>query len=344
MTDHLPFMERCLALAEKGLGHVAPNPLVGCVIVHKGAIIGEGYHERYGEAHAEVNAIRSVENKDLLREATLYVNLEPCAHHGKTPPCADLIIAHKLKQVVIANRDPNPLVAGKGIDLMKKNEIDVVLGVMEKKGRFLNRRFFTWIEKKRPYIILKWAQTQDGFIAPLNNKQLWLTGQAAKQLSHQWRAQEASILIGTNTALIDNPQLTTRLWEGKNPIRLVIDRQNKLPDTLAIKNEEAPTIVFTEKHSAAKMNSEYITLDFNKPILPELLDILTKKNISTVIVEGGAHTLNQFIEQNYWDEARVFTAPMHLTSGLRAPYLLTPLFQQEHIGEDVLSYYSNFET
>jgi diaminohydroxyphosphoribosylaminopyrimidine deaminase/5-amino-6-(5-phosphoribosylamino)uracil reductase len=343
MNEHLPFMERCFELAEKGLGFVAPNPLVGCVIVINNKIIGEGFHQKYGEAHAEVNAINSVTDKSVLREATLYVNLEPCAHFGKTPPCANLIIQYKIKQVVIANFDPNPLVAGKGIAQLREAGIEVIEKVLEKEGRFLNRRFFTFHEKKRPYIILKWAKSSDNFFAPIGGQQLWLTGEKAKRLTHQWRTQEQGILVGTHTALIDNPQLTARLYEGNNPTRIVIDKENMLIGKLAIKDKQAPTIIFNQSITKTSNNLTYISIDFNQNVIEQMLEKLMELNISSVIIEGGAFTINQFIQQNIWDEARVFTAPLTLDKGIPSPSLLCSAFKKENIGEDILNIYFNFD-
>lgn len=336
-------MERCFALAEKGLGQVAPNPLVGCVIVLNHKIIGEGYHQCYGEAHAEVNAINSVANKDLLKEATLYVNLEPCAHFGKTPPCANLIIQHQLKKVVIANADPNPLVAGKGIALLRAAGIEVVDQILEQEGRFLNRRFFTFHEKKRPYVILKWAKSSDNFFAPIKHKQHWLTGIEAKQLTHQWRTEEQSILVGTQTARIDNPQLTARLHKGKNPTRIVIDKHNILANHLAIKDHQAPTVIFNQSLTKTIDNIAFVAIDFNQNTVTQILQKLKELNISSVIVEGGAFTINQFIQQNIWDEARVFTAPQTLVEGIASPMINRTFFQQQKIGNDTLTTYLNLD-
>ena len=343
MDAHFAFMKRCFALAEKGIGRVAPNPMVGCVIVHNDNIIGEGFHQQFGEAHAEVNAINSVTDKSVLQEATLYVNLEPCAHFGKTPPCANLIIQYKIKQVVIANFDSNPLVAGKGIAQLREAGIEVLEKVLEKEGRFLNRRFFTFHEKKRPYIILKWAKSSDNFFAPIGGQQLWLTGEKAKRLTHQWRTEERGILVGTHTALIDNPQLTARLYEGNNPTRIVIDKENVLIDKLAIKDQQAPTIIFNQSITKTSNNLTYIAIDFNQNVIEQMLGKLMELNISSVIIEGGAFTINHFIQQNIWDEARVFTAPLTLNKGIPSPSLLCSELKKENIGKDILNIYFNFD-
>ncbi|MFI5142155.1 MAG: bifunctional diaminohydroxyphosphoribosylaminopyrimidine deaminase/5-amino-6-(5-phosphoribosylamino)uracil reductase RibD, partial [Bacteroidia bacterium] len=260
MNEFNQYMQRCLELAEKGLGNVASNPMVGCVIVHNNVIIGEGYHQKYGEAHAEVNAIASVVNKNLLAESTVFVSLEPCSHHGKTPPCSDLLIEHKVKRVVIACLDTNPLVAGKGIAKLRNAGIELFTGVLEKEARELNKRFFTYHEKKRPYIILKWAQTKDGFISklpPFIREENWITNNESKKLVHTWRAQEQAILVGTTTALLDNPALTVRLTEGKSPIRILIDKELKVPFINPIFSNVTETIVFTEKKEVSANNITY---------------------------------------------------------------------------------------
>ncbi|MGZ3865945.1 MAG: bifunctional diaminohydroxyphosphoribosylaminopyrimidine deaminase/5-amino-6-(5-phosphoribosylamino)uracil reductase RibD, partial [Bacteroidia bacterium] len=294
-------MRQCLLLAAKGLGNVAPNPMVGCVIVHEGNVIGEGYHMQYGGPHAEVNAINSVEDKSMLPESTVYVNLEPCSHYGKTPPCSDLLVKYKVKKVVIGSLDTNPFVAGKGIEKLKQNGIDVVTDVLKDECRELNKRFFTFQEKKRPYIILKWAETKDGFISkkqPVSKEENWITGEESKKLVHLWRTQEQAILIGTNTALYDNPLLTARLVNGKNPLRLVIDRYQRVVGDFHVFSPEATTIIFTEKGGVKHDKAEYVQLNFSQNVLTQILEVLYKKNISSVIVEGGAQLLQSFINEN----------------------------------------------
>ena len=318
------FMQRCLDLAQLGMGDVAPNPMVGCVIVHDGIIIGEGYHEKYGQAHAEVNAIRSVKNPELLPKSTLYVSLEPCAHFGKTPPCSDLIIENHIPNVVIGTIDPFAEVAGKGIEKMRKAGIEVEVGLLEKKCRTLNRRFFTFHEKKRPYIILKWAQTLDGFIDTDRSETVhptWITNALAKRLVHKQRSEEAAILIGTNTAQYDNPALTVREWSGTQPIRMVIDRVARLDPGLQIFDRQSSTWVFTSAEMAGSENLEYIRLDFNQNILPQMMDELYRRNILSVIVEGGGKLLNSFIEMNLWDEAFVYTGNQFFGKGVAAPHI-----------------------
>lgn len=329
-------MQRCLQLAEKGLGRVAPNPMVGCVIVHDGTIIGEGYHQQYGQAHAEVNAIRSVSDESLLSEATLYVNLEPCSHHGKTPPCANLIIEKKIKRVIIGSYDPNPLVAGKGIALLQQHGVEVTTEALKTESDYLNRRFITYHTQHRPYIILKWAQSADGYIAPAPAAPLWLTGNESKKLVHQWRTQEQAILIGTNTALTDNPQLTARLWQGKNPLRVVIDRNLKLPVHLYLLDGSTPTLVINEKENSSHGNTERVKIDFSANTEQQILTALYQRHITSVIIEGGAALLNSFIQPQLWDEARVFTAPTLLHSGIAAPVIKGNVTSETKIREDRL--------
>lgn len=336
-------MQRCLQLAVKGLGNVAPNPMVGCVIVHNGVIIGEGYHQKYGEAHAEVNAIASVVNKSLLVESTVYVNLEPCSHFGKTPPCSDLLIEHKVKRVVIACLDTNPLVAGKGIEKLRNAGIEVFTGVLEKEARDLNKRFFTYHEKKRPYIILKWAQTKDGFLSklpPFTREENWITNNESKKLVHTWRAQEQAILVGTTTALFDNPALTVRLTEGKSPIRILIDKALKVPSINPIFSNVSEVIVFTEKKEASLNNITYQQIDFSKDIAPQILNYLYNKKILSLIVEGGAHTLYSFIDKDLWDEARVFTGNKYFQEGKKAPMLNNIPSASQKIGDDELDIFT----
>lgn len=352
-------MQRCLALAAKGLGYVAPNPMVGCVIVHNGILIGEGYHQKYGEAHAEVNAIASVSDKSLLADSTAYVSLEPCSHHGKTPPCSDLLIAHNVKRVVVGCLDTNPLVAGKGIEKLQNAGIEVITGVLENEARKLNKRFFTYHEKKRPYIILKWAQTKDGFISklpPFTKKENWITNNESKKLVHSWRAQEQAIMVGTTTALLDNPALTVRLVEGKNPTRILIDKDLKVPASSNIFSNEAQTIVFTENtppkyfdklnmtargkselvEDLVRQNIIYHQIDFTKDIALQILDYLYDKKITSLIIEGGAHTLQSFIDKGLWDEARVFTGDNYFKNGIKAPIITSATSSVQMIGDDEL--------
>ena len=312
-------MKRCLTLGQKGIGLVSPNPMVGCVIVYEGEIIGEGFHQKYGEAHAEVNAINSVTDKSLLNKSTLYVNLEPCAHFGKTPPCSNLIIEHKIPKVVIGCIDSFSEVAGKGIEKMKNKGIEVVVGMLEKESRMLNKRFFTFHEKNRPYVILKWAESKDGFIAPNNQKEpFWMTSSESKKLVHKWRAEEDAILVGRITAEKDNPSLTVREVKGKNPSRIVIDKDLKLSSDLNLFDSNAKTLIFNAIKSEEINSNVFIKTDFNNLVL-NILENLYKQNIQSVIIEGGATTLQSFIDARLWDEAKIFTTNKELNDGIKSP-------------------------
>jgi diaminohydroxyphosphoribosylaminopyrimidine deaminase / 5-amino-6-(5-phosphoribosylamino)uracil reductase len=343
MTVNEKYMQRCLDLAKLGSGNVAPNPMVGCVIVHNDTIIGEGLHKKFGEPHAEVNAINSVpsEKQKLLSSSTLYVNLEPCSHYGKTPPCADLIIAKKIPHVVIGISDPNPLVAGKGIEKLKAAGIRVTIGVLKEQCSELNNRFITFYEKKRPYIILKWAQTNDGFIAPVDGKRLQISGKLSQQLVHKWRGEEPSILVGYNTALNDDPQLNVREWKGNNPARIVIDSKLELPKTLHLFDNTIPTVVFNEIADEKNENIELIKIDFGDETVKSILSSLYNRKIQSVLVEGGAKTLLLFIKSGLWDEARVFISPNNLQAGIKAPHITNKEASTDKIGEDKLIIYKN---
>ena len=338
---HETYMNRCLELARRGLGSAAPNPMVGSVIVHNGKIIGEGYHQKCGEAHAEVNAINSVKNPKLLRESTLYVNLEPCAHYGRTPPCSKLIVEKEIPRVVIGCIDTFAKVAGKGIEMLKAGGCEVTTGVLEKESRDLNKRFFTFHEKKRPYVILKWAQTQDGFIDKLrekdsNEKAVWITNQLAKMLVHKWRTEESAIIIGTNTAELDNPQLNVREWTGRNPLRIVIDKDLRLSSKLHIFDNSIQTIVFTEKLIKDKSKTEYIQIDFEKDIIKQIFTELFNREIQSVIIEGGEILLNSIIKSGLWDEARVFTGKITFGKGIKAPEITGKTILREMIDDSEL--------
>ena len=334
--QHETFMKRCIELATNGAGNVAPNPMVGCVIVHEGKIIGEGFHKKFGEAHAEVNAIRSVSDQALLRQSTLYVNLEPCSYFGKTPPCTDLIIEKKIPEVIIGCLDPNPLVAGTGAQQLQTSNIKLQIGILETECRKLNKRFFTFHQKKRPYIILKWAQTKDGFIAPKDKSRVSISNEFSKTIAHRWRSDEACIMVGTNTALHDDPKLDSRLWNNNNPIRIVIDRELKLPSELNLFDRSAPTIVFCEKEKASGNNLEFIQIDFKKDLLKNILNVLAEKQIQSVLVEGGAMLLQSFIDEELWDEARIFIAPSFFTDGIPAPKISGNKISEEDIFDDQL--------
>lgn len=313
-------MQRAFELALNGVGYVSPNPRVGCVIVRDGKIIGEGWHEKFGEAHAEVNAVNSVGDVSLLQGSTVYVSLEPCSHTGKTPPCADLLIRHQVKKVVISTVDTNPLVGGQGIKKLTEAGIEVVTGVLEEKGRELNKRFFTFVEKKRPYIILKWAQTVDGFIAHSNYESKWISNEHSRQLVHRWRSEEDGVLVGTRTAAHDNPSLTVREWTGRDPVRIVIDRFLRLPESLHLFDRSVNTICYNLRKHEAHRNLSWVRLD-EAEFINQLMDDLFKRGIQSVIVEGGRQTLQLFIDLIRWDEARIFTSPRTFGTGIVAPVI-----------------------
>jgi diaminohydroxyphosphoribosylaminopyrimidine deaminase/5-amino-6-(5-phosphoribosylamino)uracil reductase len=340
MNNHEDYIARCIELAKNGFGTTYPNPMVGSVIVYNGEIIGEGWHQKAGEPHAEVNAIQSVKDPSLLDKATIYVSLEPCSHFGKTPPCCDLIIKNKIPNVVIGTVDSNIKVAGNGIKRLQEAGANVIVGILEKECYELNQRFFTFHEKKRPYIILKWAETQDGFIAPLQKeeqKPVWITNLNSRQLVHKWRTEEQAILVGTQTVIDDNPQLNARDWNGNNPIRVVIDQNNRIPKTAHVFDNQTKTIVFSNKKSTPSLeNTFFEVIDFQQNIAQQLADKLFQHQIQSVIVEGGAQTLQTFIDANLWDEARVFIGNCTFEKGVKVPILNTSPFKKEKIGTDEL--------
>lgn len=318
--------------------------MVGCVIVHQERIIGEGWHQQAGEAHAEVNAINSVLNKNLLKKSTIYVSLEPCSHFGKTPPCSDLIIAKGIKKVVIGTVDPFAKVAGKGIQKLLAAGCEVLVGMLEKECELLNRRFFTFHQKKRPYIILKWAQTQSGFIAPKQQKKrqpVWITNETSKQLVHKWRSEEQAILVGTNTVFKDNPKLDVRLWSGKNPVRIVMDRSLKLPKTSHVFDGKIKTIVICENPIENRENLIFEPVDFQQEIAQQICAILYKHELQSLIVEGGSQTLQTFLQAGLWDEARVFTGKTAFENGIPAPTFSGKLIAQKNCSGDELKIYKN---
>lgn len=337
-------MSRCLQLAEAGAGNVAPNPMVGAVLVYEDKIIGEGYHQKYGEAHAEVNCINNVieENKFLIEKSTIYVSLEPCSHFGKTPPCTDLIIKNKIKKVVTGCKDVYKEVAGRGILKLQNAGVEVVAGVLENKCIDLNKRFFTFHQKFRPYIILKWAQSFNGKIGSGDDKRILISNEYSNRLVHKWRSEEASILIGTNTALQDNPLLTTRLWQGKNPVRIIIDKELKLPSTLKVFNTEARTIIYNSVKNLTEENIVYIKLEYEN-FLHQLLDSLFEMNIQSVLVEGGTKTLQSFIDAGLWDEAKIImNEELIIENGIAAPEMKDFILEkQEKYFNDLISYYRN---
>ena len=334
MSVHESYIRRCLQLAKLGAGHVAPNPMVGAVLVHGERIIGEGFHEKYGHAHAEVNCINSVSpsDVDLITSATLYVSLEPCAHHGKTPPCADLIISKKIPRVVIGCTDPFVEVQGRGIDKLKKAGIEVTVNILEKESIELNKRFFTFHLQHRPYVVLKWAQSADGKMARADKARFQISNEFSRRLVHKWRSEEAAILVGTNTALSDDPELNNRYWDGANPIRLVTDMELRLPTSLKIFNNQIPTIIFNARqHSVEKINFHsthplgkegvgYYQVTTDVDLVPQLLHGLYQMKVQSVLVEGGAKLLQSFIDQDYWDEIRLITnSTLRMEEGIGSP-------------------------
>lgn len=339
MTKDEKYIARCLQLARNGLCNTAPNPMVGAVIVHNDQVIGEGYHVRCGEAHAEVNAILSVKDETLLKESTIYVSLEPCSHHGKTPPCSDLIINKGIPKVVIGCIDPFSLVAGKGVEKLRNAGIDVTVGVLEEECRQLIHRFTTFYVQKRPYILLKWAESADGFIdiKRSNGKPVTLSTPLTSMLVHKKRAEYDAILIGRRTALLDNPSLTTRHWKGKNPIRLIIDRDLKLPHDLHILDDTETTIVFTQEQHPLRQRTEFVTLDFSQNILPQIMKTLYEKKIQSLIVEGGSTLLQSFIDSGLWDEAHIEISPILLKDGIKAPHIQKgyPSYTKKHFGRSI---------
>ncbi len=341
-------MQRCIDLALQGAGSVAPNPMVGAVLVYQDRIIGEGYHEKYGEAHAEVNCLKSVSvsDREFINSATLYVSLEPCAHYGKTPPCSQLIIDHHIPKVVIGCSDPFAKVNGKGISNLREAGIEVVVGVLEEEARELNKRFFVFHQQKRPYIILKWAETADHFIASNSKDRLLISNEYSNRLVHRWRSEADGILVGTNTALKDDPALTNRLWKGKSPIRLVLDQNLKVPNTSKLLDSEVMTIVFNQTISSADSQIIYAQIDFNEPILPQVLEFCYQYPIQTILVEGGAKLLQSFIDANIWDEAWVIqNRDLKVNGGLLAPILkVQELTETFPLANDQISIYRNSST
>ena len=335
MKIHQKYIERCIELAKNGLVKAMPNPSVGAVIVYENQIIGEGFTSAYGGAHAEVNAIRSVKDKSLLEKSTLYVSLEPCSHHGKTPPCCDLILDYKIPNVIIGTVDSNEKVAGNGIKKLIEASVNVTVGILEKECRASNIRFFTFHEKKRPFIILKWAESQDGFIAPKTKKEqkpVWITNEFSRQLVHKWRSEEQAILVGTQTVIDDNPKLNVRDWTGKNPTRIVLDQNNRIPKESHIFDNQAKTIVLSSSE-----------IDFSKNIAIQIANILFQNQIQSVIIEGGRQTMQTFIDENLWDEARVFRGELFLEKGIKAPVLQSKWTERQFILDDELLIFKNYD-
>ena len=331
-------MRRCIELASKNIGYTYPNPLVGSVVVCDNKIIGEGSHERYGESHAEVNAINSVKDKRLLKNSTLYVNLEPCNHYGKTPPCTEAIINNNIKKVVIGSQDPNKLVNGSGIEKLRSSGCNVSVGIMDKECDELNKRFFTYHKLKRPFIILKWAESNDGFISPIKSintlkKVNWISGEDAKKLSHKWRSEEHSILVGVQTIIDDDPVLTTRFVKGRSPIRLVLDPNSRIPIDSRILSDTVKTIILSKRENRLIPNYTK-AIEFDNINL--ILESLYKMNIQSIIVEGGTKTINHFLSNNLWDSIRVFKSSKNIKDGIKSPDLDFSKFSKSEIGDDIL--------
>jgi len=346
MNTHEKYMNRCLELARNGFGTTSPNPMVGAVIVHDGKIIGEGWHRKAGEPHAEPNAINSVKNPELLKESTIYVSLEPCSHFGKTPPCTDLILEKEIPNIVIGIMDPFAKVCGNGINKLKQHGRNVTVGVLEKECEEINKRFFTVQKENRPYVILKWAETKDGFIDIVRdkdseNKPTWISNKYSQQLVHKWRSEEDAILVGTNTAINDNPKLNTRSWNGKNPTRVVLDRTLRIPNNYSLFDNSVKTIVITEKQKENTTNTFYETTNFSSTsFLKELMNILVKHNVQSIIIEGGNKTLQSFIDANIWDEARIFVGQNSFGNGIDAPKIEGKLILEQNIEGDKLQIFS----
>ncbi|SDM05262.1 diaminohydroxyphosphoribosylaminopyrimidine deaminase / 5-amino-6-(5-phosphoribosylamino)uracil reductase [Catalinimonas alkaloidigena] len=338
------FMRRALELAALGRTSTAPNPMVGCVITYGGRIIGEGWHQQYGGPHAEVNAIRSVADPALLPDATVYVTLEPCSHYGKTPPCADLLVQHQVRRVVVANQDPNPLVQGRGLSRLREAGIAVEVGLLAQEGAHLNRRFFTFLEKHRPYIVLKWAQTADGYLARSNYDSKWISSSLSRRLVHRWRAEEAAILVGSRTAEHDNPRLNVRDWKGPDPVRVVIDRELRLSPSLYLFDGTQPTLCYNTQKSETRPTATFVKLaSEGTPLLVQLVEDLHQRRLMSLFVEGGSALLSHFLEAGLWDEARVFVSPQRFGEGIAAPVLRHVPYQKQHLKEDELRiYYPTF--
>jgi diaminohydroxyphosphoribosylaminopyrimidine deaminase/5-amino-6-(5-phosphoribosylamino)uracil reductase len=341
------FMHRCIEMAGNGLGAVSPNPMVGAVLVYDGLIIGEGYHQVFGSAHAEVIAIKNAiekQGEEILKKAILYVSLEPCVHSGKTPPCCDLILKYKIPEVIIGCSDPFESVNRKGIERLKSNGVKVTVNVLESECRELNKRFLTFHAKKRPYVILKFAQSMDGFIAPENQTEenRWLSNEYSLKLVHKWRSEEDAVLVGATTARIDNPRLSVRHWKGEHPVRIVLDRDLTLPRHLNIFDGSVLTYVFNELNSGViGDNIELVSVDFGKNIWSDLFACLHEKHIQSLIIEGGAKTLQSVIDSKLWDEARVFTSDKLLGSGIPSPKFYGKTVEKQDILDNRLAILRN---
>lgn len=352
--DHSFYMARCIELAQKGKGFTAPNPMVGAVIVHRGKVIGEGFHRRLGEPHAEVNAIASVRDESLFKDSTLYVNLEPCSHYGKTPPCAELIIRKQIARVVVGCLDPFPEVSGRGVRMLLKAGVEVTTGILEAECRELNKAFMTFQEKGRPYIILKWAQSADGFIDRHRDDYsvapVVLSSPESRRQVHKLRSEVSAILVGTRTALLDNPSLSVRHWAGPSPVRLTIDRHLRIPSHYHLLDGMIPTVVFTSREVQNSKNITYIPLHPTRSVAQQILDYLKEEKLNSLLVEGGSRLLQSFLSEGLWDEARVEVVARHLHEGVKAPefcrsvspYTLTASQKFPDTGDTLLSYTHHF--
>ena len=342
--NHEHYIKRCLEISKLGIGTTRPNPSVGAVLVVDDRIIGEGFTSPYGGNHAEVNAISTVRDSSLLATATMYVTLEPCSHFGKTPPCADLIIKSEIKKVVIGCIDSNVLVAGKGVERLQNAGCEVIVGVLEKECKAHHKRFFTFQTQKRPFIILKWAQTLDAYVAPKNRAiqaPVWITNEASRQLVHKWRSEEQAILVGTTTVLDDNPRLDVRYWKGEDPVRIIIDKELKIPANLKVYDGSVKTIFINESSTSVKGAIFFEKINFSKPIAIQICEVLFKHKIQSLIVEGGTKTIQTFIDENLWDEARVFSGEVHFNDGVNAPKFDVIPTNKENIKGDILKTYLN---
>ena len=338
------YMARCIELARGGEGNTAPNPMVGAVIVHKGKIIGEGFHRKCGEAHAEVNAVASVRDEALLRDSTIYVSLEPCSHYGKTPPCAELIIRKGIPRVVVGTLDPFPEVSGRGVRMLREAGIEVVTGVLEEEARALNPAFMTFQIRKRPYVYLKWAQSADGFMdirrEDASVPSVLLSSAETLRRVHRLRSEVEAIMVGTRTALLDNPSLTVRNWYGKNPVRIALDKDLSLPSTLHLLSDNIPTLIFTSLIHPQEKHIEYITLNYQKDLLPQIMEELYHRGLQSLLVEGGAQLLQSFINAELWDEAFIERAEIRLQSGVKAPEIRNKISYstEKHFGVEITHY------
>ena len=347
--EDIKFMRRCLELASKAEGLTYPNPMVGSVIVNEGRIIGEGFHIKSGEPHAEVNAVNSVIDKNLLRKSTLYVNLEPCSHFGRTPPCADFIVANKIPRIVVGTIDTHAKVSGQGISVLKKAGCEVTTGILEDECRWLNRRFFTIHEKKRPYIILKWAQTADGFLDIMRSgdhsiRPTWITGQTEKVLVHKWRASEQSILVGAGTIRCDNPMLNVREWNGINPLRLILSSSGVLNDELAINDPHGKVVIFTHNEEVVYKSAQKVKFESDKTSAEQICKYLFRSGLQSLFIEGGAMVLNHFISAGLWDEARIFTGRQHFRNGIKAPRIHGTVLTHSVFSHSLLDVFVNPES